>query len=770
MIGTVNEISQIEKQLDYLFAESIDSGNIWKVQAENLTVDRRVDVHLLNNLEKLGKRLTNKGLELSIAHALIGKYVYIRYLRDRGILSDRWLEEKQINLDSVLSRNATLQGLRRIIEVLEERFEGDIFPLPLSGKNAPSDEKIRLVASVFKGDDIESGQLHLDFEAYKFEYIPIELLSSIYEQFLRSQGKSKKHGAIYTPEPLADYMISELNSVRPLEKGMKILDPCCGSGIFLVLAYRRLIEKEAQKNFYERVSPEKVKEILLESCYGVERNRDACYITEFSLILTMLDYIDPPDLHKNQDFKFPKLHNERVFECDLFDDLSKFWKRNEKFDWIIGNPPFIELKKETKGEEYIRNWLKTYSQKTVTGNRVCEAFTWRVTDLLKLEKTIGYVALLIHAPSLFNGESEKYRKDFFQQHEIRRVTNFSHLARVLFYKRAKVAVATIVYKIGNADGIKPNFIHYAPFRINQISNKSWQEERQNQTWTITINENEIQAISHNDIETGEMLPWKLALWGSYRDKKIIQRLNRLFSKTIGELCKEKGWNITSGLEWKDISKLSVEKQSEVVRESSLIDKQLLNIEAMNKSSFIYSVPKKILKKMTERNCYIRRPAGLRLISAPHLVIHPNFIAYSDLDFVIPNPHVGISGKPSDAQYLQSLTIFLNSSLIKYYLFFVSPAWGIGRHRIDLKPTKKIPVPDFTDKQMNELSKFYLQLEELENSERFAEISQDMIDRKIEEVFNISPNIRTITREFWKVRFSLNEGKIVGTATDLPTQE
>ncbi|MGK7925553.1 MAG: class I SAM-dependent DNA methyltransferase [Spirulina sp.] len=477
-----------------------------------------------------------------------------------------------------MGRNATLQGLKHIVEVLEERFEGNIFPLPLSGKNAPSDEQISLVASVFKGDDIETGQLHLDFKAYNFEYIPIELLSSIYEQFLRNQGKSKKHGAIYTPEPLADYLISELNSVRLLEKGMKILDPCCGSGIFLVLAYRRLIEQESQRNLSEKIAPDNLKAILLESCYGVERSRDACYIAEFSLILTMLDYIEPPDLHKNQDFKFPKLHNERVFECDLFDNSSEFWQKNEKFDWIIGNPPWIELKPETKGEDCVRNWIKTHSEKTVTGNRVCEAFTWRVTDLLRLEKTNSYVALLIHAPSLFNGESEKYRKDFFQQHKIRRVTNFSHLAYVLFYRRAKVATATIVYTIGDINYPKPNLVHYSPFAVNQISNKSWEEDRQNQTWTITINENEIQPISHNDIEMGSLLPWKLALWGSYRDQKIIQRLNRLFSKTIGELGREKEFHIASGLQLKNISKLTVEKQREVVRVSSLIGQQLLDID------------------------------------------------------------------------------------------------------------------------------------------------------------------------------------------------
>ena len=204
----------IRDQLADFRSDSIDSGKIWETKAKHITPEKRVDTHLLNNLTKLEQYLKDRGLDLPIIHALIGKYVYIRYLYDRETISKEWLAENDINLDTVLGRNATLAGLLHLTTVLENRFNGDIFPLPPNVASILGDEIVSLVASTLKGDDPISGQLHLDFEAYDFSYIPVETLSSIYEQFLHSQGTGKKVGAVYTPEPVADYLLCELDESK----------------------------------------------------------------------------------------------------------------------------------------------------------------------------------------------------------------------------------------------------------------------------------------------------------------------------------------------------------------------------------------------------------------------------------------------------------------------------------------------------------------------------------------------------------------------------
>ena len=780
LIDTIDSnIANIQTKLDYVFAESIDSGRLWQTQAKYLIPEKRVDIHLLNNLEKLGKRLEKEGIDLSVAHSLIGKYVYIRYLWDRGILSKQWLDENNIILDTVLGRNATLEGLRKLVEALESRFNGDIFPLPLQGKKAPKDEIVSLVASVFKGDDPISGQLHLDFDIYDFSYIPVETLSSIYEQFLHAQGKGKKVGAVYTPEPVADYLLSEIHYTKPLERGMKILDPCCGSGIFLVLAYRRLIEIELAKTSNKKIDAKELRKILLESFYGIERNIDACYVAEFSLILTMLNYIEPPDLHKHKDFQFPKLHNYRIFECDFFDNESEFFKSNLKFDYIVGNPPWIELKPETKGEELARTWIKNnFVNRPATGNRVCEAFTWRVTDLLDDE---GCAGLLIHAKSLFNHESEKYRKHFFQQHEVVRITNFSNLAYVLFGKRGEAPAATVVYSKAKPEQEKPPIIHYSPFVINQISNRSWKADKKNSTWIITINENEIQTVSPDDAETGEAIVWKLALWGSYRDKRAIKRLRRLFTINLGELIEEKGWYLHQGLELRDGSILHNQESDSIDEAYYLKGLEILNANLMAQSKNRFSIPEEFLRLIPPEKYFIRkgRIIGLTVAYAPHLILSPNYFIYSDINFVIPHPKVGLSGSKSDADLLRALSVFLSSSISKYYLFFQSSSWGIARSFISHKDIKNIPIPNLSSDQIRELSRLQKELassemafyqESLSVPENVDMLLQEKLDKELEKIIKIPNDISILARDFWQVRFKLNNGKAVNSATEKPSQE
>ena len=766
----------LRDQLADFRADSIDSGRIWETQSKYVTPEKRVDTHLLNNLNKLEQYLLKeRNLDLPIIHALIGKYVYIRYLCDRKIISEEWLSENHINLDSVLSRNANLAGLLHLTEVLEDRFNGAIFPLPSNIKTTLSDEIVSLVASTFKGDDPISGQLYLDskdFKAYDFSYIPVETLSSIYEQFLHSQGTSKKAGAVYTPEPVADYLLCELEESKPLQSGMKILDPCCGSGIFLVLAYRRLIELALAQSPNNRLKPTELRKILCESLYGIERNKEACYVAEFSLILTLLNYIDPPDLHRNKQFKFPSLHNTQIFECDFFDDNSVFWKQNNKFDWIVGNPPWIELKPKTVDEELARSWIRrNIEERPATGNRVCEAFSWRVVDLLTLN---GYVGLLIHANSLFNHESQKYRKKFFRDHAVARVTNFSHLAYVLFGGRGNEPAATLIYNKVETGLEKPEIIHYAPFMINQIPNRPWGRSKRQTTWTITINENEISTISPEDIETGEMFAWKLALWGSLRDIKGMKRLKRLFSTNLGELIKSRSWHFHKGLEIRDQNSDGEIEPAPYLEGWKEVDiHKKLDTSEISRTNFRFTIPEDSLHSIPHESFFIRKGRSLPFVlaPAPHLVINAGYCAYSDTDFVIPDPQIGLSASKDDENHLRAVSALLNSSVVQYFLFFKSPSWGVGRSRIYARDLKLIPLPNFSSHLVTELSKLQKRLEHLEKFTNTSDVQlQQLLDDAVEEILSIPKNVGIITREFISTRLQLNQGKSVVPATASPDVE
>jgi len=564
--------------------------------------------------------------------------------------------------------------------------------------------------------------------------------------------------------------LCELEESKRLQSGMKILDPCCGSGVFLVLAYRRLIELALAQSPNNKLKPTELRRILCESLYGIERNKEACYVAEFSLILTLLNYIDPPDLHRNKRFKFPSLHNTQIFECDFFDDESNFWKQGKKFDWIVGNPPWIELKPETVDEELARSWILDNTKKfPVGGNRVCEAFTWRVTDLLGDD---GYVGLLVHATSLFNQESQKYRKYFFESHAVARITNFSHLAYVLFGGRGKEPAATLIY--GKTKTEKPNLVHYAPFITNQLANRPYSRGGNRTTWAISINENEISTISHKDAETGEMLVWKIALWGNWRDTKAIQRLRKLLPNTLGDLADQRGWKFDTGLQIrKQDSSGEIEAAPYLEGWRKIDIHTKLDTYQTLRTNFRFTIPESLLHLIPQESYYVRKGRGLpfRLAKAPHIVISPEYCAYSDINFVIPEPQIGIAADESDADYLRAISVLVNSSIVQYFLFFNSPSWGVGRSKIFPQALKKIPLPDFSQQNINDLAQLQKRLARLEEFTNTSVTElQQILDDSVQNLLSIPENIGVIAREFVSIRLQLNQGKSIVPATAPPSEE
>ncbi|MCK4763313.1 MAG: N-6 DNA methylase [Candidatus Aminicenantes bacterium] len=717
--GVLDEIKNLEElnlSLKELNATAIDTGLVWSSKyAEKLDSSQRVDRHLLKNIKQLGEALIRTGgLKDELANTLIGKYVYLKYLRDRGILKNEWMEENHISPEGVFSLHATVTELRKLIQALEERFNGKIFPINFANEETLKDEHVRWVAAIFSGAEIVDSetpdivlQLHLPFKAYDFEYIPVETLSTIYEQFIFDR---KTKGAVYTPEPLADYVIAEMESIKPLESGMKVLDPACGSGIFLVLIYRLLIEKEIHRRG-RRLNANELLAILKESVYGVEREPDACYVAEFSLILTLLHYLEPRDL-QNLDFRFPALHNRQVFECDFFDVEGKendagFWQKERAFDWIIGNPPWIKLndKKKKNENKFALAWMEKPNNKKmrpISNLQISEAFSWLVTDLLTGE---GIVGLVLPATSLFNLNAEDYRKAFFSNHEVIKVTNFANHREVIFGGRATLPAATIVYRRAVQDKEKAAIIHYAPYSVNQLI------EAKDKPWVITVNENEIKTISPHEAEKGDTLSWKLALWGNHIDRRIIERIKHNFPKTLKEFCHEKNYSFGEGPQIREGGSGDISLLKKI---PGLIVNKEFNTDAMRDSLFRYSVPESVLTPILKEKCYIRKrggEAGIKLTSAPHIILSSSwmsFIIYSDQDFVIPPRQIGISApvkNRKNVETMKALSLYLSSRLVAYVLFFHTPEWGVFRHacKATLRDVREIPTPGFTPGQIAELA-------------------------------------------------------------------
>ena len=140
---------------------------------------------------------------------------------------------------------------------LKTWFNGDLFDL--DDIIYPNKEQIHIIKDFFSAEEIyENGTVQLTLLKYDFSKIPIELISNIYETFfnledlLKNKKNASQNGAFYTPYYLADFM-----NDRCLEKytGKNIpvvMDPACGSGVFLVGAFKKIVEKNIEKKELSR--------------------------------------------------------------------------------------------------------------------------------------------------------------------------------------------------------------------------------------------------------------------------------------------------------------------------------------------------------------------------------------------------------------------------------------------------------------------------------------------------------------------------------------
>ena len=545
---------------------------------------------------------------------------------------------------------------RRLIEHVDEWLNGSIFPFPFSGKKAPKLEHIRKVAAIFLGDEAE-GQLYLDFGRYDFSHIPIETLSVIYEQFLASEGKDKPSGAYYTPIPLVNFMLAELDDHRPFRPGMRALDPACGSGAFLVQCYRRLIERHRQANPNRPLRPTELRDLLVKHIHGVDHDLNACRVAALSLVLTMLDYLKPPDLESTPNFKLPDLHNQNIFHGDFFDREAP-WNETGSYDWILGNPPWQAAKAK---DLLALEWIRTNSKECpVVGNQVAEAFAWKVTRHLAPG---GMISLLLPAMTFFK-QGGSFRSKFFGAFDVSALANFSNLRRDLFDRRVEEPAAAIFYALPKSRPAHKDILVYSPLLANQEASRPAPDLRalkRKETWAIALNASEVRQISSGSVEKGDFLPLKVAMWGTQRDLRLITGVEKRLPR-LEKVISPREIVIRSGLE---LRKEGAEGGIDAVPE--IQDKLELVVRSLHDCGRIYSLPPAALRKIEAHRAYAREGRGespLAVCRPPHIVLSGarTFAVYTEEFVVVPHGQTGIAGPDSQKNFLKALSLYLSLGL------------------------------------------------------------------------------------------------------------
>lgn len=800
------EFNEIADKLAEFRADAIDSGELWQKRGADVQPDKRVYWSLLENLKQLAKKFRDQfGREnvKSIIHPLIGKYVYLHYLKDRGFLSRRRLEEWEVQHDTVFGRTATLAGLRTICKKLDGFLNGRVFPLKFTGPDAPTENQIQRIAGAFEGDTFNGEwQFHLPFTAFKFNFIPIETLSMIYEQFLHlpdkpdsdeddEQSEGRKAGAYYTPIPVVNYMLAQMDKRRRLQRGVRVFDPSCGSGAFLVQCYRRLIEREFIQR-KKKAAPQELATLLKRHIFGVDMDDNACSVAEFSLYLTLLDYVKPADLIDHPRFRLPTLRGNNIFKSDFF----AFKPFQTKFHWIAGNPPWTKPKGEQAEDNEVEErskrvlaWIKTHTKTMPVGkNAVAQAFAWRCQEFMTSD---GVCALLIPAMTLFEDPSAEFRRKFFREHRLHAVTNFSNLAEVLFAGRSRVPAVAIFFSLRKKNS-QPDDLEmtrvFSPLVANQEPTRPLSSGARAETWSITINGDEVREISYCEIATGSGLPWKLATWGSALDASLLTKMQLLWP-TLEE-CEAK---------WKQKNKMFVRNAERgvfgIAQGPDLGEKKLKGYELVEELTGKRSIDVDVFKRLRRifsfgsfdfpenPKSFLRHRGGwkgLPICRPPHVIVSAarNYAVFSDEFLVVESRQIGIVNVDDNRPLLKALALYLSSDFAFYHAFLTSTQFGVQRGRGTLESLRQIPIPllKLTPAELAEWEALHDRLArtkprllpdpkqpDAELGESPTDDGQDAmveeLNRRVFDALGLDEGERVLVEDLVRIRVALNDGKI-----------
>ena len=778
-LQVLTSFNEMVDQLSALRAESVDSGLVWKEFGGEVAPEKRVDWQLLDNLNALDEWLRHDGIDdRRLSHAMVGKFVYLHYLRQRDILSNNRLEEWKLNPELIFTRLTTFIEL---VGKVDEWLNGSVFPIAVNKIKEFGAERLRKVAGVFRGEEAVSGQLPL-FDIYDFSFIPIETLSVIYEQFLhntlRPSGESegRVRGAYYTPVPLVNFMLDKLDSRKPLQPGMRVLDQSCGSGAFLVQCYRKLIERRLQE-LGRHLRPAELGWILTNHIFGVDIDEDACQIAELSLALTLLEYVDPPDL-TGTSFQLPALRNGNIFCADAFDDDSLWYTEGRKrpFQWIVGNPPWKELNpgKLVEDDQPAWQWMvKRRSECPVGGNQLAEAFAWRASEVLD---PAGCAALLLPAMTLFKYESMGFRKAFLTRQQLWSIGNFANLAEVLFGGRARLPAAAFFYSLmpeSPSEGVSAMLIEtYSPLVANQPAAYAGKKGHRNETWNIVVNCSELQEVDYRKALSGDPLPWKIAMWGSPIDQKVLASLEKKGLRTIGQ-CEVNGELVISeGLQLRSITN----PLEPLDKHSELAGRMIVNVAALKNRRYLFRFPTESLAVIPSDQTGVRRgryAIPLQVCEPPHVVVGAsrNFAVYTEEFLVVPARQIGVTSPASNQSFLKAIALYLNSDFVIYHQFLTSPESGIQKTRNTLKALRSMPIP-FDAKSVSDWENLYSRIAR-ESADRYdfdrPELVKELNDFTFE-ALKLSSRARAAIEDLVRVRLGLNQGKIEQSAVGQPSTD
>jgi hypothetical protein len=411
---------------------------------------------LARNVALRNPALTQRDLNFAVGRT-IDRIIFLRICEDRDI-------EEYGRLMALLNGTEIYRRLCQLFRRADERYNSGLFHFrkEKDRPEPPDDLTLGLTLDDIPLKDIIRDLYYPD-SPYEFSVLPADILGQVYEQFLgkvirltaghravvEDKPEVKKAGGVYyTPTYIVDYIVK--NTVGKLVEGktpkqmakLRILDPACGSGSFLIGAYQYLLDwhreqyttdgpEKHRKELYQssggewRLTPAEKKRILLNNIYGVDIDPQAVEVTKLSLLLKVLEgesdqtlatqlrlfheralpdlgnnikcgnSLIGPDFYKSQQMSL--LDEEERYRINVFDWKQEFPEimKAGGFDVVIGNPPYVRM----EGFKEIKRYLKA---KYVSHNERSDLYTYFIERGHKLLNSHGRFGMIVSRIGLIN--------------------------------------------------------------------------------------------------------------------------------------------------------------------------------------------------------------------------------------------------------------------------------------------------------------------------------------------------------------------------------
>ncbi len=508
-------------------------------------VDREFLKEIESWRELLAKNIALRNPNVSIyelnyaVQKLLDRIIFLRICEDRGI-------EPYGQLQTQAEAGDVYMHLLNHFRLAESKYDSGIFDFDFGGDGiTPAltiDDKV--LKTIIQA-------LYYPKSPYEFSVLGVEILGNVYEQFLgkvirltaghqakvETKPEVKKAGGVYyTPKYIVEYIVE--NTVGKLIAGktpeeisaIKILDPACGSGSFLIGAYTYLLRYhldwyvnnkpkkhkeavfQAKANEWYLTTAEK-KRILLDNIFGVDIDSQAVEVTKMSLLLKVLEHesresidqqaklglegvlpnlgdnikcgnslIGPEYYEQQQGSLFNEEEMRRVNVFDWEDERKGFGGIMQRggFDCVIGNPPYVNAKNLVSLFKDEREYLNG-SKKYETLYQKWDIYIPFIERSLKLLKKKGLTSMIIPYPFMNQMYAKVLRRFILEKYNL---VSISDLSPNKIFKDA--SVVNCIYVISNSKGVNKVDINIINnnYKIHKLTTKTYDELMQNKNTSV----------------------------------------------------------------------------------------------------------------------------------------------------------------------------------------------------------------------------------------------------------------------------------------------